>query len=951
MADPPDATTDDGPVSAAAPRRPASELDLADRRRLASVVESLTGTLAASDRLGRFEVERLLGEGAFGEVFLGRDVDLARPVALKLLKRSATSDALRRLKREAQAMAALDHPALLTVYEIGTAQGRDYIAMELAEGGTLGAWVNAQARSFEAIAVQIERAARGLAVAHEAGFVHRDVKPSNILVGADGHARVSDFGLVHAELRSGETPHSPHSTNLAGTPVYMAPEQFDEGDPTPAADQYALCVTLYELVYGQRPLKRPPAIEDISVPELRDAAPRRVPTWLRTVLVRGLRFEPSQRFATTTDLADALARGIASRRRRRTRISAVAAVAAAAAVGWAARPPTAERGPTCGETARATMASVWSSDRARDLKTALTSNAPAYAAQLATATIARLDRRSAAWIDAKTQTCEDERPAAAESTRCLDDQRRVLDATLRRLVEEGTDHLDVTARALARSLDVAHCEQTSTPWLRPLAGQDAETAAQLEHKLDEADAALTHGAVASAATLAEQVFDGAQALDAPRLVARAGRLLANSLLLQGDSERAIAPALEGFHASLGVGLDVAASDSAITLAIALGQRTDPQGGVRWARVGVTLAARAGRSVRDRAAAVAVLSRLQTHSGDIEAGATGCDNAIAMAGTDDHDALPLSARIRCAKVWITAGRYDDAAKQLGVVVEEQRSQLGPQHPLVGESLIQVAAVLDQQGRAEEAYATAKRATDVLGAAFGSDAPALLTGLTTLSGMADRSGRRDEALKTALRGANIARAHLVPSDPRYIQIVCLAGAWQANTDCALAQGYATDCTDGLDALAQEAGREPPLQTVAALVQGRVLAANTASCLDDPAPRQRALLALEPYLDASNVPFELQGIVLMYVAEARLDADRPVEAEALMRRAFAGDTDATTIPARRGLWHTTLAKALLAQQRRDEAVMEARRAEPLLAQAPVGDLEDERQWIATVIADEDF
>lgn len=136
-------------------------------------------------------------------------------------------------------------------------------------------------------------AARGLAAAHEAGFVHRDVKPSNILVGSDGRAKVADFGLVHVQPHEEALDDEGLKTTLAGTPAYMAPEQFDGAEPTAKADQYALGVTLFEIVYGRRPTKRAPAIEDIGVPSHREQAPRTVPRWLREALSRALRFDPT----------------------------------------------------------------------------------------------------------------------------------------------------------------------------------------------------------------------------------------------------------------------------------------------------------------------------------------------------------------------------------------------------------------------------------------------------------------------------------------------------------------------------------------------------------------------------------------------------------------------------------------------------------------------------------
>ena len=184
----------------------------------------------------------------------------------------------RRLLREARAMARLVHPNVVTVHEVGSASGRDYIAMELVEGETLAEWLRSERRSERAILEAFIGAGRGLAAAHAAGVVHRDFKPHNVLRSREGRIVVTDFGLAReaqdasapgpsawpdrSDPSIARTAEGSKSTPLAGitvtgsllgTPAYMAPEQWCGGAVTPATDQFAFCVALWEALHGERP--------------------------------------------------------------------------------------------------------------------------------------------------------------------------------------------------------------------------------------------------------------------------------------------------------------------------------------------------------------------------------------------------------------------------------------------------------------------------------------------------------------------------------------------------------------------------------------------------------------------------------------------------------------------------------------------------------------------------
>ncbi|CAN5908521.1 hypothetical protein BH11MYX2_BH11MYX2_11720 [soil metagenome] len=198
-------------------------------------------------QIGRYTIRRLLGSGAMGIVFAAHDPELDRLVAIKLI--SGVDDGP---VREAQAMARLSHPNVVQVYEVLHLDGRKAIVMELVDGEELSAWQQREQRSWRDVVDVYLQASRGLAAAHRAAILHRDFKPSNVLVDATGKARVSDFGLARNVVTASGSPRL-EGTGIAGTPVYMAPEQHLGGAIDARTDQWGFACALYEALYGHRP--------------------------------------------------------------------------------------------------------------------------------------------------------------------------------------------------------------------------------------------------------------------------------------------------------------------------------------------------------------------------------------------------------------------------------------------------------------------------------------------------------------------------------------------------------------------------------------------------------------------------------------------------------------------------------------------------------------------------
>ena len=296
----------------------------------------------AGRTIGRFEVTSQAGSGAMGVVYRAHDAQLDRVVALKVLHAEGPR-ARARARREALAMARLRHPAVVPIHEVGDDDGRVFIAMEYVDGQSLEAWAKEQARAWRPVTEILRRVGAGLAAAHREGLVHRDLKPSNVLVDRDGHPRIIDFGLarapgevateVHEAAAPVEAPFSADLTRtgrLMGTPAYMAPELLAGAPATPASDQFAFCVTFFEVLLGHPPfprdnlamLRRAALLGEIQVP-----ANSGVPAPLVAVLRRGLAPHPEGRWRSMDELLAALTELLdMGRPRRRGVPRAVAAV-------------------------------------------------------------------------------------------------------------------------------------------------------------------------------------------------------------------------------------------------------------------------------------------------------------------------------------------------------------------------------------------------------------------------------------------------------------------------------------------------------------------------------------------------------------------------------------------------------------------------------------------------
>jgi len=273
-------------------------------------------TLAPGSVLGPYTIEREIGAGGMGRVVLARDSRLGRVVALKAVSPALARNGpeRERLRREAQAAAALAHPAICTIYALEELDGELYIAAEYVEGRTLREEIaGGSRRSSRELLDDARTLASALASAHGKGLTHRDIKPENVMRRVDGQLKILDFGLARLAHAADVSPTITQPGTLVGTPAYMAPEQLNGGDVDARADVFALGVLLYELAAGSHPFEAPTPLGTIarvleSEPRPIETVRADVPADLARAIARALRKAPAERFASAAEMLEALSR-------------------------------------------------------------------------------------------------------------------------------------------------------------------------------------------------------------------------------------------------------------------------------------------------------------------------------------------------------------------------------------------------------------------------------------------------------------------------------------------------------------------------------------------------------------------------------------------------------------------------------------------------------------------
>ena len=738
-------------------------------------------SLTKGMEFGRYQIVHRIGSGGMGTVYTALDPTLDRTVALKVLHDKVEgADAEQRLLREAQAMARLSHPNVVTVHDAGMEDSRPYVAMEFVEGHDLRTWLRREKRGWREIVDKFVAAGDGLAAAHDAGLIHRDFKPGNVMVGNDGRARVTDFGLARAadagDLEPGkispedlpvpvadaesssplETPLTQAGTVL-GTPTYMAPEQALEGRADHRSDQYAFCVSMYVALFGKHPLGEfsnlPEFIAQLETDEVSPPpTDHQVPARIVAAIMRGLSRSPEDRFPDMGALLETLRRDPALQRKRW--ITAAAGIAAAAVVigivGY-----TFYRSQLCGGS-ETQVAAVWNADRRSQLEDHFVSVAEGLGGEAVAAVASRLDDYTDRWASVHREACEATTIRGEHSEALLDRQM----ACLRRRLRE-TDHLlallVVGGRDLATSaLDAVVgldgpevCADSASLVERlPLPEDEATRAAltELEDRLAAANAEKLAGDYETALERLTELAPEARELAYPPTLAEIMILKGFVEAELGQAEDAERSLREAFGAAEQGRDDRAGAIAASNLMWVTGYLQGRfEEADRWSDLAAAKIERLGGdepAAADYADSRAgVLIQAGRHREAIEIQKHALELISRIYGPESLDAAMAMSTMGHALS--SVGDYKTAVDYYEKSLALKESMAGPDHPTVGftaTSLAQAYAGLrDYEKAAELSY----RSLAILEKVFGTDDPQLAISLNNLAYSLEGLERFDEA----------------------------------------------------------------------------------------------------------------------------------------------------------------------------------------------------------------
>ena len=684
-----------------------------------------TPRLSAGTTIGRFRLERPIGVGGMGVVYRAVDTELGRDVAIKLVRvagaTTAAEKARRRLLAEAQLLARLSSPFVVTLYDAGRFGEDVYVALELVEGGTLSDWLMAETRSRREITAVFAMAGRGLAAAHELGIVHRDFKLENVLVTGRGAAKVTDFGLAKqmgppstdsvptAALASMSPSALTRDDAVVGTPGYLAPELLRGDSATPASDQFAFAVALHRALTDQR--------GGANGPSARPRIPRRLARAIR----RGMHPDAARRYPSMNELLGVIE---SPRSRLAGAVAIVAAMSAAVVltvVYYRASSPETED--PCLAASRRVEA-VWSPERRSALRHGLARPERAGSGRPAAFVERALTDYAREWSAARLDVCEEDRAAEARSpagldprVACLDRALYTLEVLTLRLAKVSGRAEHGMAGALSALPAISDCRDGAVLLAEiPAPRSKAAALASLERELSELEVKLRTGDYGNAAGQAEAAVASARKLGHRPVVAKALLLKANADIKLGKyTDETIDLLYQALWEAEAGGADQLVSRiwsallSTQSSRRGLGPNASPQALERTMRH-----------------AKAALDRLEVRSGRVQ------------------PELELRFLQTSAQALRTLGRLDEAASSAERAVKLSRS-LGGRFLFESVKAEHVLAMIeDRRGRVAEAETHYRRALELGAELLGPDNPENAMTHAALANLLMRSGRAAEAL---------------------------------------------------------------------------------------------------------------------------------------------------------------------------------------------------------------
>lgn len=706
-----------------------------------------------------------------GVVYQATDPELDRKVAIKLLH---TEDAGERILAEAKALARLRHPNVVSVYEVGKFAGHTFIAMEHVEGRSLADWLKDEERSWKAIVDVFAAAGRGLAAAHAAGLVHRDFKPENVVVGADGEPRVVDFGLARSAEDDAPTSlrdvvHAKSEatkSRLAGTPEFMAHELFDGQAATAKSDQYAFSVALYRALFGSSPFE----IEN-TVQGTKNARPPKkpassdVPGRVVRAVSKGLAPQPGDRHADMTAAITALTRTPSS---SWLRASAIGGVALVAAIAWwqTSRPPLCAGG-------NARVAEIWGPDARERVQAAFESSKSSSAKTLLGTVQSSLDAYSASWVAMYTESCKATNERGDQSrelldlrSQCLERRRAALGAVVS-VLGSADDNVVVRSVALVEGLpslsscaDVTNLQAgTKLPEDPTVRGRVQE----LQKKLEEARATFAAGRLKPAAESAKTLGEEAKKLDHRPFTGEVAFLMGSIASAQGkwdDAERELSEAVKLGQASGQSELVARAASKLVQ--VTGGQQAKFEKAHVWqavaeasiervadAKLGAELDLRVAQVLHEEGKIDESLVRVQRAT----------ERMVEMGRTETVEYS--NYLVAWGVILDTKGRYEEALEKSNQALALREKLVGPNHPDVARTLNNIAvsySALDRYDEAKVRYERAVKIAEEIG-----DMDTYTGFLDNLSGALFQLGRSKEGFAMRKKALAIRQKTLQPNHP--------------------------------------------------------------------------------------------------------------------------------------------------------------------------------------------
>ncbi|HET6610835.1 MAG TPA: serine/threonine-protein kinase [Kofleriaceae bacterium] len=742
------------------------------------------GFLSRGAPVDRYVVIDILGQGGMGVVYAAYDPDLDRKVALKLLRAEGggddDTDGRARLLREAQALARLSHPNVVSVYDVGDTGDGVWIAMEYVDGPSLKRWLADDKRSWREIVGLFRKAGRGLAVAHERGVVHRDVKPDNIFLWRDGRVCIGDFGLASVRGGTIENATTIPDDDLArmkpltltgmvmGTPPYMPPEQL-HGRPADArSDQFSFCVALFEALYGERPF------EGENLLALRKAAEAgqvreppagaRVPAWVRRVVVRGLAADPERRYPSVAALLDDLGRDPKRTRRRALMAGGGALFAAALVTGVALA-----TGPSAGALCQGgddEMAAVWNPARSEAIHAAFRKTGAADADDAWKRVSAALDDYRDGWVAMHRDACEATHVRGEQSARLLDlrmaclDRRRIeVDemvsmfshadgAMVRHAVEATSSISGLDGCADIDALTSDEPERASAAQRTAIAG--------LEDELAKANAHHHAGQIPEALARAETIAKAAKEVGYDPFTAKAGELFGWMQRLSGDYDDATETLFDAAVLGEASGAVRPTAHAWLDLALLVGQElAHPDQGLRYARLAEAAITRAGKPRQLTSRLHNVRGALLDTQGKFSASEAEYKRAFAIDDQilEPQDPDRANDLTNLGNAAYRLGHYEDARKDYELALDIRQRALGPNHPSVAVSRLDLGIVLEAQGDLDGALASYQQGLAINRHVFGEGSIRVADSLASMGGAYHALGRFEDALEVNRRALEI------------------------------------------------------------------------------------------------------------------------------------------------------------------------------------------------------